>query len=669
MQRAPRTAFALFATSIVLTACGGGDDHEPEAPLNTDYSSLRVAQSRNGALVPVKEPNALLNPLKNGVRLSLDPGPVPATAGLNAPLANGESTYSRTTVQVDGVDEADLLKYDGRYMYVVKPEAVPASLTVPVPGMTRNVLKVVKTNPADATIEVTSEFTIPGEQSTLPQIYQVQSAAGTAEYIAAVSQDFSGWLLPQPHVASLVVQPDRTRVQLLDVRDAYNVAQTWEIELDGWLRASRKIGDTLYLVNSYRPRLAGLDLPAETQQKREANERRVRNANATDLLPKFRVNGGAQQSLANASDCVIAADLQTNEAYTDLVVITALDLRERRVADVACVSTNINGVFVSKDSIYVGGEGLPTTPNGAAFTIVHKFGLADGAVAYRASGSVGGRVGWANASYFMDEFEQRLRIVTSQAAATGHDLHRLSILEETSNHALELVSILPSPEHPEPLGKPGEQVHAVRFHGKRAYVVTARVTDPLYAIDLSDPHEPFIAGSLELPGFSTYLKPLDAEQRLLLAIGRQTNSDGVPQGMKIDVFDVARLDQPKLLGTQLFGEAGSTSDAVSEPHALSVLSVDKRHRIALPIDIYATPHPTQAGRFVWTYSGVHLLEVDATTAVPTLRYQGAIKTEESSDPSNYPRFAFPRRNVIHGESVFGVHGDSFIASRWNTVRP
>jgi len=668
MQRATRTAFALFATSIVLTACGGGD-HDAEAPLNTDYSALRVAQSREGALVQAANTDALLDPLKNGVRMSLDPGPVPASAGLNAPLANGESTFSRTTVQVDGVDEADLLKYDGRYMYIVKPEAVPASLTLPVPGMTRNVLKIVKTNTQDATLEVASEFTIPGEQSTLPQIYQLQTASGETEFIAAVSQNYQGWMLPQPHVTSLVVQPDRTKLQLIDVRDAYNVGQAWEVELDGWLRASRKIGDTLYLVNSYRPRLTGLQLPAETQKQREANERRVRTATAVDLLPKARINGGSQQALANASDCVVAADLQANEAYTDLVVITAVDLRQRRIADVACVSTNINGVYVSKNSIYVGGEGTATTPNGAVSTVLHKFALAEGNVAYRASGTVGGRLGWANAAYFMDEHDERLRVVTSQTAANGHELHRLSILEETSNQKLALLSILPSQAHPEPLGKPGEQIHAVRFHGDRGYVVTARITDPLYVLDLSDAHEPFIAGSLELPGFSTYLKPLDAEQRLLLAIGRQTDAAGVPQGVKLELFDVARLDQPKLLATRQFGEAGSWSDAVSEPHALAVLSVDKRHRIALPIDVFATPHPIQTNRFLWTYSGVHLLEVDAGVATPTLRYQGVIKTEESSDPSSYPRYAFPRRNVLHGDSVFGVHGDGFIASKWDAVRP
>ena len=70
--------------------------------------------------------------------------------------------------------------------------------------------------------------------------------------------------------------------QLLDVRDPFNVSQAWQIELDGWLRGSRKIGDTLYLVTSYRPRLSGLVLPADTTEIREANERRIRGASGAD---------------------------------------------------------------------------------------------------------------------------------------------------------------------------------------------------------------------------------------------------------------------------------------------------------------------------------------------------------------------------------------------------
>jgi hypothetical protein len=658
-----RAAVSLLVISSVLAACGGDSGSDVDASLDTDYSALRIAVSREGALIPAATNDALLRPVRNGVRLSLNPGLSPAVAGLTAPMAGGQTTYSGTTVQVEGVDESDLVKYDGRHIFTVRPEAVPTK-----PGFTRNVLRIARTNPATATLEVTTEFDIAGEQSTLPSIYQLQAANGAAEFIAAVSQDYQGWLSAQPQATSLVVWPDRTKIQLLDVRDPYNVSQAWEIELDGWLRGSRKIGDTLYLVNSYRPRLSGLTLPAETETIKQTNERRIRAATANDLLPKYRVNGGAAQLLATPGDCVIAADLAANEAYTDLLVITAIDLSERRVTDVTCASTNVSGVYVSNDTLYVGGEGLPTTPDGPAFTMLHKFALQDGNVSYRASGAIGGRIGWVNASYFMDEHEDYLRVVSSQHSASGNDIHRLSVLRETTNHTLTPTAILPSPEHPQPVGKPGEQVHAVRFVGERAYIVTARVTDPLYVIDLADPFEPFIAGSLEIPGVATYLRPFAADnQTLLLSIGRETDAAGLPQGVKIELFDVSDLAEPASLGRYVVGAPGSSSEAIGDPHALTVLSLPvmpgepARHRIALPIDVFAWV----GAKSSWSFSGLHLLEIDGNGTQPAqLRFRGVIRTEESSGPGAYPPYVTPRRGVLHDNAVYAVHGDAYASRFW-----
>ena len=132
-----------------------------------------------------------------------------------------------------------------------------------------------------------------------------------------------------------------------------------------------------------------------------------------DLLPGYRENGGAKRQLLEPGDCVLAADLGVNDAYADLVVITAVDLSERRITDVNCVSTNVNGVYVSLDSLYVGGENGVSIP-GAGRTVLHKFALNDGDISYRASGVVSGLIGWQNASYFLDEHESHLRILTSE---------------------------------------------------------------------------------------------------------------------------------------------------------------------------------------------------------------------------------------------------------------
>lgn len=649
----------LLAMSIGVVACSGGSNRE-EPQINTDYSNLRLATSTEGGLQYATRYEHVLGPLRNGLRMSLVGSPeialIDRPAAFTGDAAGG---YSRTTVQVAGVDEADLVKYDGERVYVITPK--PVQSPSPIGGLSRNVLKIASTNPATAEIQVVSEFTLEGEQSSLPLVYQVQSAAGGTEYLAAVSGYYGAWSLPDPLVTSLVVHPDRTLLQLLDVRDPFNVSQAWKIELDGWLRGSRKIGDTLYLVSSYRPRLPGLVLPADTPETKEANERRILEATRADLLPAYSINDGAELQLVTPSECVLPANLSPLDAYSDLLVITAIDLSERRVTDANCVSTNLNGIYVSTNSLYVGGEG--GSADASPMTVLHKFSLNDGDIAYRASGTVAGRIGWMNASYFMDEHDGDLRIVTSRS-----DVHRLSVLRETTDRRLTTVATLPNTQRPAAIGKPGEQVHAVRFFGDRAYVVTARVTDPLYAIDLSNPADPFIAGELEIPGVSTYLQPIGpAGAELLLSIGRELDAQGVRTGVKIELFDVSDIDQPRSVGVQVFGQAGSSSEATDDPHALTLLPLEQAnsYRIALPINVFDTPDHNS---YRWRYSGMHLLQIDGLGGeTPQLSLAGVIKTAEPDNTNSFPRYFVPNRAVLHDNSVFVVSGDTLIGSLWDQL--
>jgi hypothetical protein len=636
----------LLALCGGLAACGGGGSRE-QPPVNTDYSALRLAPSSEGTLSYASTDEQLLRPLRNGLRMSLGGMPqVDAVAGVTAPPApSAPRTFSATTVQVDGVDEADLVKYDGRHLFAMRPNPVPT-----IPELTSNMLTIARTNPGSAAVEVVVEFELIGEQSSLPQLYQLQSAQGATEYLAAVSQKYLGWMQGGPAIDVLAANPDRTRIQLLDVRDPANVSQAWEIEIDGWLRASRKIGDTLYLVNSWRPRLSGLQLPVDSPQAKRANELRIREARASELLPRHLA----------ATDCVLPADLGDNDAYSDLVVITAIDLAGRRVTDVNCISTNVNGVYVSHDSLYVGGQTV-SIPE-ATFTVLHKFALHDGDVEYRASGIVSGQIGWQNASYYMDEHEGDLRIVTSDFRLDGSRVHRLHVLREAADHELAAVATLPNSQRSAPIGKPGEAVHSVRFLGDRGYIVTARIIDPLYVLDLSVPEDPVIAGTLEIPGVSTYLQPLGPTgTEVLLGVGEQLDAQGIREGVKVELFDVRDILRPRSLGSHLFGKRGSSSEATADPHALTLYQRDAaRVRIALPIDVFDSS---------WQYSGSHLLEVGGLgSANPQLTFKGVVRTAEPSGaPNSFPPHTVPRRAVMHDDAVFVVDGASLTGAQWDGI--
>jgi len=647
-----------------LAACGGGGDAGHDEPLNIDYSMLKIAESRETPLEYAKNPDEILRPLRNGARIMTGGAIVPTGAALpNASTVL--SPRSDTTVQIEGVDEADYVKYDGRYLFVARPEYSPPTATTP--QWSRNVLNIASTNPVTADIQRVGKYVIEGETNTPAQLYLLQAPAGFTEYLAAVSQDFRGWMTHQAPVAALVAQPDRTLIHLLDVRDPLNVSQAWKLELDGWLIASRKIGDTLYIVTSYRPRIGDLVLPADTVEKREANERRIRSASASDLLPGYHENDGARRLLVSADRCLVTPQLGGDEGYTDLVVISSINLRTRRVKDVNCLSTNVNGVFVSQNSLYVAGTGYRTSEN-LPITVLHKFAFANETITYRATGAVAGFVPWTNASYFMDERDGDLRILTT----SNGPKHQLTVLRESAAHYLMMVSSLPNAEHPAPIGKPNESVYAVRFVNDRAYVVTFRLNDPLYVIDLHEPAHPVIAGELAIPGFSTYLRPSGAAPSdYLLSVGQDATPDGRRGGVKVELFDVHDIAQPRSLGAQVFGKSTTFSEGLNDPHALTFLPMpapDAGLRLALPISVADTPDPTQAGQFTWTYSGLHLLEVTGLeSGAPQLHFQGVIKTDAASDGANAAPYAWPNRTTLHADSVFGVSGDRLFSSRWQDL--
>jgi len=649
-----RTLGAGLVFSLGVVACGGGGG---EQSLNIDYSNLKIALSDEAPLEYARDENQVLAPLRNGVRLTMGASPVPIFTAMPG-AANDAPAFSRTTVQIDGVDEADSLKYDGRYIYSARPEVMPASSTAP--QLSRNVLDIARTDYTKATVERVNKFVIEGEQNTTPALYLLSASGSTAtDFVVALSQYYQAWLLPLNPLIALDRQPDRVTIQLLDVRDPLNVSQAWELEIDGWVSASRVIGETLYLVTSYRSRIPDLVLPADTVEKRENNERLVLRSSASTLLPGYSENGGVRRALVRPTDCLIRRQLARDEGYVDLVVISAIDLRSRRVTAANCLSTNANAIFMSLTSLYITGSGSRPGVT-APITVLHKFQLDGAAFSYRGTGGVPGSLGWSNPSYFMDEHDGDLRILTA-----ADNIYQLSILRE-KNGGLASVATLPNPARPEPIGKPGESVYAVRFIGDRGYVVTFRLTDPLYVMDLHDASDPRIAGQLETPGFGTYLRPIGPTlSEALLSVG-QAVVNGRRDGIKVELFDVRDIAHPRSVGAAVFGKSPSWSEALSDPHAITFLTMPgagTNVRMALPIHVYDTPS-------TWAYSGLHLFEIsNDPMGTPQLRFQGVLETEAPGDAALLPTYVLPNRGLLQGDSVFAVHGAEYRGRFWQAVTP
>ncbi|MEK7217830.1 MAG: beta-propeller domain-containing protein, partial [Patescibacteria group bacterium] len=143
---------------------------------------------------------------------------------------------------------------------------------------------------------------------------------------------------------------------------------------------------------------------------------------------------------------------------------------------------------------------------------------------------------------------------------------------------------------------PGERIYSVRFLGDRAYMVTFRNTDPLFVIDTSDPRNPRILGQLKIPGYSDYLHPYDENH--LIGFGKDTEEAkdrqdfAWYQGMKIAVFDVTDVSNPKEMHKEIIGDRGTDSPLLQNHKAL--LFERDRNLLAFPVTVYEIPASERA---------------------------------------------------------------------------
>ena len=426
---------------------------------------------------------------------------VAAVVGISAPGADSpQGTFSATTVQVDGVDEADLVKYDGQLHLHDAPAERAAK-----PGFTRNVLTIARTDPATAgyadrvgvhgarRADAACRSCISCSRSRAPRSFSRRSVRTTEAGCGGPAIATAGApARSHAHPAARRARPCQ-RLAGVGARARWLVARQPQ---------------------DRRHALSGEQLSAATRghascpRTRRNASARTSCASATlrraDLLPSYRENGGARrQLLAAVTACwrpISASTMRTRTWSSSRPSIC----RQRRITDVNCVSTNVNGVYVSRDSLYVGGAGR-LDPGGD----VHRAAqVRAGRRRHQLSRQRRGRRSDRLAERVVLPGRARRRSahrdVASSLPAAATSSIACTCCARRRTSALNVIATLPNSQRTERIGKPGEQVHAVRFFGDRAYVVTARVVDPLYVLDLSEPEDPVIAGTLEIPGVSTY---------------------------------------------------------------------------------------------------------------------------------------------------------------------
>lgn len=414
--------------------------------------------------------------------LAKDDGAMPESSNSGADLGTGSTgtdpgESSTTNNQVQGVDEADLVKNDGKYIYSVKDGN----------------LIVTDSNDGDPKVVTKKGLTDRGE--TVCGLF--------------VNGDRLAVLLNSYRYGDIYI-----RLLVLDITDKENIANISDKKQDGYYTNSRMIDGTVYMLSNHS----------------------VRNNDIAKSKPETYVPCIDGVTLPADDICVIE-DFE----IPSYLVISSVDLESGEIIDNTAILGGAENVYCNAEHLYFTFSKYGKFENGNQVeykteTTIVKLSLEKRKIKTVATGKVAGRL--LN-QFSMDEYDGNLRVVTTvdRAVTSKQPSYFDSVTSGTSKNALYVLDKdLEQIGAIENLAE-GERVYSVRFDGEVGYFVTFRQVDPLFTVDLSNPEEPKILSELKIPGFSEYLHPY-GEGRLF-GFGKSATEQGSVTGLKISMFDVS----------------------------------------------------------------------------------------------------------------------------------
>ena len=445
--------------------------------------------------------------------------------------AGGGSDHSKTNVQVEGIDEGDIVKTDGEYIYVLRKDS--GSLVIlEADGKDTAVCSSVTVAEKDIVLEETGNYS---SRHYHTEDYRQLTLRETAaelyifEDTAVVVTEFRLRTRSRTDGKTVSETEYSVMLRLYDVSSPKNPVLKTTLGQSGTYETSRMVGDMLYLLT---------DFPVSLDD-REATEK---------YIPSLH-HGGKKEPVPVKS-MILPPEIQSMR----FTVVTGYDLTDQKAASTKSVLTQTDTVYMNGEHLYLADERsykdvsepwkesvytVTETVSGRR-TDIYKFALGE-TIVTKAFCTVDGEL--LN-QFSMDEHKGNLRLVTTHDINTritytdeayGFTNSRRISSEQTNGLYIydENLNLLGSVTG---LAK-DERVYSVRFDGDVGYFVTFRQVDPLFAVDLSNPRNPEILSALKIPGFSEYLHPYG--DGLLFGLGQNATLSGWTTGLKLSMFDTS----------------------------------------------------------------------------------------------------------------------------------
>lgn len=554
---------------------------------------------------------------------------------------SGPTDYTTTNVQEAGIDEPDFVKNDGTRMLVLSGHRLHTLSTWPANALA-----------ARGSIELTGrprEMFLDGNRVLVfsevldPSLEMPSWCVNNTAYCEQ-------WL------SNAVVI---THVDVSDLEHPQVVATQ---RVPGGYESARRVGDVVRVVTtSSFPFVDGLPTWIDWDRQRQAtsleelsalfDQRLAENAASIRARTLSQWTAGV---LLSSNGTSVTPQLECGDVWVTsasarlgLTSIVSLDLSNPLAFRRQALLAAVDELYQGPESLYLGQRQWwwwGTGGDGDA-TYLYRFDLAQrDAVHFVAAGRVDGQP--VN-QFALDEHQGVLRVATTDRLPDWSSVNRVVTLGAVGEALVELGRTADL--------APGERIMSARFFDDRAYVVTFRQVDPLYVIDLVDPAKPRMVGELKIPGFSSYLHPLDATHLLTIGVISDPSSP-TPwmRQLQLQLFDVSDSTQPRQTHSALVGEAWGWSEAQWDHKAFNFFAA--RGTLAIPFADYWEDPSTGAWSLV---SDLRVYQVDAQagfTFKGRLGMADVVATDCNSGWSCWSWGWMPnvRRSVMADEFVYAI---------------
>lgn len=456
---------------------------------------------------------------------------------------NGTSSnHGTTNTQENDVDEGDIIKTDGRYLYVVNTGKTnaPVSIVDTANGEMKKVADVSLGKDKEITdiYIYNNKLVIIGSSYMQKENTQTNGAVGNAEIY---TDD------------CIVTAWGDTFVSVYDVTDKTSPVKVTEFIQNGNLETSRMIGSKLYTISTYYVN--------------------IYNKNYRDnCIPEIAVNGVSEKVPADGISIVL------DTKSTTYALITTLDVEKDKEPKCEAVLGDCEKLYASSKGLFLSETNWDDKSQET--TKIYRFEYTDTGVNYKCTGQVSGYI---NNQFSMSYDGEYFRIATTQNKVEVEGNTVTMTVDGRVNNLYILNNNMQIVGKVENMAQ-GELIKSVRFVGDMAYVVTFRQTDPLFVIDLTDPENPTIKGELKIPGFSEYLHPI--ANGYLIGVGKDGTDTGATDDCKVSLFNVTNPYEPKeTVSIPVTGDSGYSYTEIAYNHKLYInLS---QSEFAVPFNVHS----------------------------------------------------------------------------------